>query len=67
MDTSALISSASQIQQQQIAMQTQVGLMKTALNTQKAMGEAIISLIDTASTPTRGKSPDSGQNLDIWG
>ncbi|MDR1493554.1 MAG: YjfB family protein [Planctomycetaceae bacterium] len=67
METSALISSASQMQQQQIAMQTQVGLMKTALNTQKAVGEAIISLIDTASAPIRGKSPNSGQNLDIWG
>jgi len=67
MDTSALISSASQLQQQQIAMQAQVSLMKTALNTQRTIGETVVSLIDAAAAPIRGKSPDSGQNLDIWG
>ena len=46
--------------------------MKTSLTTQKAVGEAIISLIDTAAsamnTDTRqGKSLTSGKNLDITG
>ena len=70
----SMITGASQLQQQQIAMQTQVNLMKTSLNTQKAVGEAIISLIDTAAsamnvgTDTRhGKSLTSGKNLDIMG
>jgi hypothetical protein len=69
----AMINSASQMQQQQIAMQTQVSLMKTSLNTQKAVGNAIISLIDaaagasSASSPPQGKSLFSGKNLDITG
>ena len=69
----SMIAGASQLQQQQIAMQTQVSLMKTSLNTQKAVGEAIISLIDTASgfganTDARqGKSLTSGKTLDITG
>ena len=63
---------ASQLQQQQIAMQTQVSLMKASLNTQKAVGEAIISLIDTAASTMnpdakQGKSLTSGKNLDISG
>ena len=68
-----MIASASQMQQQQMAMQTQVSLMKTSLNTQKAVGEAIISLIDTAASglgsndSTKGKSLFSGKNLDITG
>lgn len=70
----AMINSASQLQQQQLAMQTQVSLMKTSLNTQKAVGEAIISLIDAAaggnamnSDARQGKSLLSGRNLDITG
>ncbi len=68
-----MIASASQMQQQQMAMQTQVSLMKTSLNTQKAVGEAIISLIDTAASglgsndSPKGKSLFSGKNLDITG
>jgi len=68
-----MMASASQLQQQ-LAMQTQVSLMKTSLNTQKAVGEAIISLIDTAasgfgvSSDTRqGKSLTNGKNFDITG
>jgi len=68
----SMIASASQMQQQQIAMQTQVSLMKTSLKTQKAVGEAIISLIDatvdgTRASSQRGKSLTSGKNLDIFG
>ena len=69
----AMLSSASQMQQQQVAMQTQVSLMKTSLNTQKAVGEAIISLIDaaaggsTSANAPQGKSLFSGKNLDITG
>ena len=69
-----LINNASQLQQQQIAMQTQVSLMKTTLKTQKAVGEAIISLIDAAASGfgtgsdfRQGKSLASGKNLDITG
>jgi len=72
MDT--MMAGASQLQQQQLAMQTQVALMKTTLNTQKAVGEAIISLIDTAASgfeaglgSPKGKSLFSGKNLDITG
>jgi hypothetical protein len=70
----SMMAGAAQLQQQQIAMQTQVSLMKTSLNTQKAVGEAIISLIDTAasgfgvgSDARQGKSLTSGKNLDITG
>ena len=69
-----MMAGASQLQQQQIAMQTQVRLMKTSLNTQKAVGEAIISLIDTAASDfeaglgsPKGKSLFSGKNLDVIG
>lgn len=70
----SMINGASQMQQQQIALQTQVSVMKTALNMQKTVGEAIISLIDAAagggtlnSNPPQGKSLFSGKNLDITG
>jgi hypothetical protein len=70
----SMMGSASQLQQQQIAMQTQVRLMKTSLNTQKAVGEAVISLLDTAISAVnagtdarQGKSLTSGKNLDITG
>ena len=63
-----MMNSAAQMQQQQLAMKMQVGLMKTALNTQKAIGEAVISLIDTAaeigSDSRQGKSLFSGKNFD---
>ena len=63
-----MMNSATQMQQQQLTMQMQVGLMKTALNTQKALGEAVISLIDSAteigSDSRQGKSLSSGKNFD---
>jgi hypothetical protein len=68
MDT--MINNAFDLQQQQIAMQTQVSVMKTTLKTQKMVGEAIISLIDSAvigSDSRQGKSLSSGKNLDITG
>jgi len=70
----AMINNASQMQQQQIALQTQVSLMKKSLNMQKMVGEAVIALIDTAagggimaSDSPQGKSLFSGKNLDITG
>ena len=70
----SMMAGASQLQQQQLAMQMQVSLMKTSLNTQKAVGEAIISLIDTAASgfetgdsSLKGKSHFSGKNLDVIG
>ena len=68
----SMMAGASQWQQQQIAMQTQVRLMKASLNTQKAVGEAIIALIDTAASVAnpdarQGQSLTSGKNLDIFG
>ena len=70
----SMAAGASQLQQQQIAIQTQVSLMKASLNTQKAVGEAIISLIDTAASgfetdgsSLKGKSLFSGKNLDLIG
>jgi len=65
MDT--LITSASQLQQQQIALQMQVGVAKKTLNMQRQVGEAILSLIDTAASMPKGKSPNSGKNLDLVG
>ena len=70
----AMINNASQMQQQQIALQTQVSLVKKSLNMQKMVGEAVVALIDTAasggtmaSNPPQGKSLFSGKNLDITG
>ena len=62
-----LINSASQLQQQQIELQMQIGVAKKTLDTQRQVGEAIVSLIDTAGSMQTGKSPYSGKNLDITG
>ncbi|MCL2346674.1 MAG: putative motility protein [Planctomycetaceae bacterium] len=62
-----LINNASQLQQQQITLQTQIGVAKKTLDMQRQVGEAIVSLIDTAASRQTGKSPYSGKNLDVTG
>jgi len=62
-----LIANASLLQQQQIALQMQIGAVKKTLNTQRQVGEAMVSLIDTAASMPKGKSPYAGKNLDLIG
>lgn len=59
-----LVTNVVQMQQQQLAMQLQVKILKESMNTQKMIGNAILSLIETAVP--EGKSPDAGQNLDVF-
>ena len=60
-----MVSSFSQMQQEQVAMQVQMSVLKKTLDMQEYVGQAVIALMDTATTPA-GKSLHSGQNLDIY-
>lgn len=60
-----MVNSFSQMQQEQVAMQVQMNVLKKSLGMQQFVGEAVISLMESAAEPV-GKSLHSGQNLDIY-
>ncbi len=59
-----IISSALQQQQSQVAMQTQMSVLKKGMDVQKQIGEALIGLIDGAAMQTPGKAVGMGANFD---
>ena len=63
-----IIAGALQQQQQQIALQTQMSVLKTTQNVQKQVGEAIVGLIQNAAMPmqTPGKAINSGMRFDAY-
>ena len=61
-----IIAGALQQQQQQVAMQTQMSVLKTTQNVQKQLGEAIVGLIQDATLQTPGKALGSGANFDVY-
>lgn len=62
-----IISNAIAQQQQQVAMETQMSVMKKTLDVQKDMGEAIVGLIEgAANMQTPGKAIGMGQNFDTY-
>ncbi|MDR1958114.1 MAG: putative motility protein [Planctomycetaceae bacterium] len=60
-----LVNGYMQAQQQQLAMQMQVKVLKESMNMQKAVGNAVLSLMDAAMTPV-GKSQGTGSHFDVY-
>lgn len=63
-----IIAGALQQQQELTAFKTQMSVLKTTMNVQKEMGEAIIGLIDSAAMPmqTPGKAIGLGGKFDAY-
>ena len=61
-----IVVGALQQQQQQIALQTQVSMLKKTQDVQKQLGEAIVGMIQDASSLPSGKALGSGANFDAY-
>ena len=61
----AIISSALQQQQQQIALQTQMSVLQKSMDVQKDLGNMIVGLIDSAAQAS-GKALGTGTNFDAF-
>ena len=61
-----IIVSALQQQQQQIAIQTQMSVLKKTQDVQKQLGEAIVGMIQGVSIQVPGKAIGSGMNFDAY-
>ena len=61
-----IISNAIQQQQAQIAVQTQMSVLKKGMDVQKQVGEALIGLIESAAMQTPGKAIGLGGRFDIY-
>ncbi|MGL4595532.1 MAG: putative motility protein [Thermoguttaceae bacterium] len=62
-----IITNAIQQQQQQVAMQTQMSVLKTTMNVQKELGQAIVGLIESAANlQMPGKAVGLGANFDMF-
>ena len=61
----ALVASALQQQQQQIALQTQMSVLQKSMDVQKDLGNMIVGLIDSAAQAP-GKALGSGANFDAF-
>lgn len=61
-----IIAGALQQQQELMAFKTQMSVLKTSMNVQKEVGEAIIGLIDSASMQTPGKTVGLGGKFDAY-
>lgn len=61
-----IISSAIAQQQQQVAMETQMSVLKTTMNVQKDIGEALVGLIQGAALQTPGKAIGLGTKFDTY-
>lgn len=61
-----IIAGALQQQQQLMAFQTQMSVLKTTQNVQKQIGEAIVGLIQNAEVRIPGKAIGSGLHFDAY-
>lgn len=62
-----IISNAIALQQQQVAMDTQMSVLKKSMDVQEQVGEAIVGLIqNAASMQTPGKAIGLGNKFDAY-
>ncbi len=62
-----IISNAIAAQQSQVQMQVQTAVLKQSIQGTKMIGEVALELLAASTTPIKGLTNDSGQNLDIFG